>query len=66
MTTTFVYWLEEYDAEFRDRYYTVVGEVLQDFPENSNGYFKIGSSRINSTHVDALQHEFPSAVFEEN
>lgn len=62
----FISWTDNDDVAFRSRYFSVVGEEVQEYPEVINGKHVIGSSRIKPEHVYTLQDEFPDVIFTES
>lgn len=56
--TTFIIWNKTDDAAFRMRYLEVTGEAVQESPQESETQYMVGSSRITSEQLSALQSEF--------
>ena len=64
MSTTFICWPVEIDADFRSVYFSITGEIIQDNPaKDAEGLrFLCGSSRITPDMVTKLESAFSDQV----
>ncbi len=51
---TYITWNKSNDLEFREYYFSLTGEKIQDEPTDLDNKFEIGSSRLSSNELSAL------------
>jgi len=61
--TVFIVWPHEIDADFREAYFSVVNEYVQESPQDNGTHFLIGSGRVTQEHIEHLSVLFPVVEF---